>query len=86
MKYIIVFRSKTDLYTFIDDLLVFGIKSQITQTPQKIVSGCNLSAQINVGDLSKIFGYINLRGYKSFYGVFKICQNIDKTIAITQIY
>lgn len=74
-RYVVVFRSRTDVFTFVDDMKNKYFKVNIVQTPKQAKVGCGLSAEIPFNSLSTAKSLIKLKKYPSFYGIFLIGDN-----------
>lgn len=70
--YIFVFRSKTDVFSFIDKLKFNSVFSQTVGTPKEANVGCGLSVKVEKASFLKAKSLLSVYNFPSFFGVYKI--------------
>lgn len=76
---VVVFKSKTEVFAFIEQARYLGVGASVVSTPKEIKIGCGLSAKISDSQTQLAKKIISSYGYSTFYGIFTI-----KKIAGTQ--
>ncbi len=71
-KIICVFRSKTDLFAFIDTMKSYGALVFTVGTPKEAKIGCGISARFDERYLFLAKKILKSGEYPSFYGVYKV--------------
>lgn len=71
-KCIAVFRSKTDLFTFINYLKYYGVLVETVATPKEARIGCGLSAKFDERFFSLAVNIVNSYDFEGFYGIYKV--------------
>lgn len=71
-QYIAVFRSKTDVFGFIDKMKNSGYYATAVSTPKEAHQGCGLSALFPSNGQYYAQKIISSGSFKSFYGIFLI--------------
>lgn len=79
-RYVAVFRSRTDVLSFIYDLNSLGATAHAVETPKQTAVGCGISAEFSINELSLALKLIKFKGYQSFFGVFKYEKRGGKVI------
>ena len=69
-KIIAVFRSRTDVMTFVDDMKKNSAYAITIQTPSQANVGCGISAEFSKHYIGIATRIVKFRGYPSFYGFF----------------
>lgn len=71
-QYVAVFKSKTDVFGFIEKMKSYGFYSTAVSTPKEAHQGCGLSASFPSNGIYYAKVLINGGTFKSFYGIFAI--------------
>ncbi len=71
-QYIAVFKSKTDVFGFIERMKSYGFYTTAVSTPKEAHQGCGLSALFPANGIYYARNLINGGAFKSFYGIFVI--------------
>ncbi len=79
-KYVAVFRSRTDVMSFIDDMRRNSAYAKAISTPKEAKVGCGISAEISYAGLAVAKRLINKNRYPSFYAVLLIDKRVVKRI------
>lgn len=74
-KYVAVFRSRTDVMAFIDDMKKSSYFAKAIPTPKEAKVGCGISAEFSVGGIVVAKRLISNKKYPSFYAVFLVEKN-----------
>lgn len=77
--YVAVFRSKTQLMSFIQIMGRFGAVVSTTATPTKAGVGCGISASFETRHLSLARQIINEYALNSFHSIFKVTKDGFRT-------
>ena len=83
-KYLAVFRSRTDVLSFIDTLRKLGVYAIAVQTPSEAKIGCGISAEFSIIGKSIAIGLINSGNFSSFYGFFEV-ERKGKSITVKRL-
>lgn len=81
-KYVAVFRSKTDLFDFINKIRYNGGFVETVSTPKEAKIGCGLSARFDANILNFAKTIITRYKYQSFYSIFKVISEGGKITTI----
>lgn len=84
-KCIAVFRSKTDLFTFINYMKYGGAFIETTATPKEARIGCGLSAKFDERFYRLALSVLATYDLPSFFGIYKI-QNQNGRVSTVLIY
>ena len=84
-KYVVVFRSRTDVLTFIDDMRKLNAYAKVISTPKQAKIGCGISAEIWAVGLSTAKKLIKIKKYNSFHAILLISNGLVKIIWIKKI-
>lgn len=84
-KLIAVFRSKTDLFSFINDLKSGGVIVETVQTPKEARIGCGLSAKFDERFYRYAVTLLNANRYDSFYAIYKVTADGGR-ISTVKVY
>lgn len=76
---IVVFKSRTQVMSFIEILSNNGVYAKAVATPKEAKIGCGISAEITLSSLSSALNIIKKVGFTSFYGVFLIEKRGNRT-------
>ncbi|MBO4989471.1 MAG: DUF3343 domain-containing protein [Clostridia bacterium] len=76
---IAVFRSRTQLFSFVSAFRLLGGSAEIVSTPHEAGVGCGLSASFEEQLLPK--ARVAVKGNSGFVGFYKILQGYPKKIA-----
>ena len=68
---IVVFRSKTDVFTLIGALNSLGISASTAGTPKEAEIGCGIAVRTEYRHLGTVKSLISV-GYDSFYGIYLV--------------
>lgn len=71
---IVVFKSKTQVFKFIDQLRERGISATTAPTPSQARIGCGISAKIDARYVSLAKQIIASGEYSGFYGIYQITR------------
>jgi len=69
---VVVFKTKTEVFSFLEDARYYGIVGSVVSTPKEIKIGCGLSAKISDWHAYKARAVIFNGDYPTFYGVFTL--------------
>lgn len=69
---VIVFRSRTEVYSFTEALNARGASAYITATPLKAGVGCGVAVKTRANNFSAVLAEISSGSYAGFYGVFSV--------------
>ncbi len=83
-KYLAVFRSRTDVLSFIDALRKRGVYAIAVQTPQEAKIGCGISAEFSVAGKSIAVALINSGYFSSFHGFFE-SERRGKSVSVKRV-
>ena len=76
MKYLIIsFKSRNSTYEFNKQLKIYGIFSNIINTPKSISSGCTLSVKTDYKNYNTILNIIKIMKPTNLIGMFIVEQN-----------
>lgn len=67
---LVVFKTKTEVFAFIEDIRYLGISASVVSTPKEIKIGCGLSAKISDNGINVAKRIIYNGDYPTFYGIF----------------
>lgn len=79
---IAVFRSKTEVYEFVDAMRFSGAMASIINTPKEAHVGCGISAKISDGLIHYAKSIITRYRLTSFYGFFIVEKRGDRTTTV----
>ncbi len=82
---IVVFRSKTDLFSFINEFKRSGGRIETVATPKEAKIGCGLSAKIEERYLSLAVRLIKADDYNSFFAIYKV-KKADGRISTFRVF
>lgn len=74
-----VFKSKTDVFAFLDILKSNGIYCVINQTPKEARIGCGISVKFSAVSLNKAVQLLRQSKLKSFFGIFEVYKSGNRT-------
>ncbi len=77
-----VFRSRTQVFSFIEAMRDLGISCSSITTPKEASIGCGISAQFSPLYLSTATAVIKRKGFSAFYGFFVITKVGGKTTTV----
>ena len=83
-KAVFVFRTKTEVFEFADELRSRGIPAGTVGTPKEARIGCGLAVSTEARFLS-VAKKIAIGGYGGFYGIF-IVERYDAKTKTTRVY
>ena len=69
-KIIVVFRSKTEVFGYMDALSERGIPADITGTPKEAGIGCGIAVEVDYGFAARARDIAREKGFRGFYGIF----------------
>ena len=81
-KCVAVFKSRTQVLSFIDVLNNYGIFAKTISTPKEAHIGCGISAEFALRQLNIAKRIIQTQKYSSFYGFFLIEKNSNRTSVV----
>ena len=79
-KYVAVFRSRTDVLSFIDDMKKNSQFAKAISTPKQANIGCGISAEITSLGVYTAKKLINKNRYNSFHAIILIENNLVRRI------
>jgi len=74
---VVVFRTKTEVFSFIDDARDSGLGASVVSVPKEIRIGCGLAAQIGDNRIMSAWSIIKKNGYPTFFGIFKVKRGVS---------
>ena len=77
-KIIVVFRSKTEVFEYVDALNENGISSAIVGTPKEARIGCGIAVELDYRYIASGFILSAARRFKGFYGIFAATRKGDR--------
>lgn len=72
---VVVFKSKTEVFSFMERARRVGIGGKAVATPKEIKIGCGLAVAIADNYAMSAWGIIRNGDFQTFYGIFKIKRN-----------
>ncbi len=69
---VVVFRTKTEVFSFIDDARNSGIGANVVSVPKEIKIGCGLAASIGDSRAISAWNVIKKNNYPTFFGIFSV--------------
>lgn len=69
---LVVFRTRTDVFSFIDLARSAGIGASIVSMPKELKLGCGLAVRISDNRTMKAWSILKKAGYSSFFGIFTL--------------
>ncbi|MBO5926645.1 MAG: DUF3343 domain-containing protein [Clostridia bacterium] len=78
-KCVVVFKSRTQVMSFIDFLSKKGIYARGVPTPKEARVGCGISAEIPYSYLTDAKRAVRIGNFSSFYGIFLIEKRGNRT-------
>lgn len=84
-KLIAVFKSKTELFTFINQLKYSGAIVETVATPKEARIGCGLSAKFDERFFRLAVSVIQNYGFQSFYAIYKV-ESRQGRISTVKVY
>ncbi|MBO7525635.1 MAG: DUF3343 domain-containing protein [Clostridia bacterium] len=78
-KAIIVFRSKTQVFEFMQTLAFYGVKAVITSAPKEAKIGCSLAAETSFENVYSVKKALSEGNYDGFVGIFAAEKNGGRT-------
>ena len=84
-KAVFVFRTKTEVFEFADELRARGIPAGTVGTPKEARIGCGLAVSTEARFLSVAKKIATSGGYGGFYGIFLV-ERSDKKTSTTRVY
>ncbi len=79
-RYVAVFRSRTDVLSFVEDMKRNFAFAKTVTTPKQANIGCGISAEFSFSSLTLAKKLIKRKNYQSFYGIFTIDKNTAERI------
>ena len=79
-RYLAVFRSRTDVLSFISDFNRSGGVAHAVETPKQLSIGCGISAEVSFNQLELAYKLVTLKRYQSFFGIFRVEKRAGKVI------
>ncbi|MBO4573686.1 MAG: DUF3343 domain-containing protein [Clostridia bacterium] len=67
---IIVFKSKTEVFEFIDRMNAAGAFTTTTGTPKEAKIGCGISAKTNAHNVNAVHKVLSENDFDGFFGVY----------------
>ncbi len=81
-KYLAVFRSRTDVLSFIDDMRDNYAFANSVPTPKELKLGCGISAEFSVSSVSVAKKLVNSGRYPSFYTFATVEKRNGRTVSV----
>ncbi len=81
-KGVAVFKSRSQVMSFIENMREHGAPSRLISTPKEARLGCGVSAEFSPSHLSIAKTIVNKVRYNSFYGFFLIEKRGSRTTTI----
>ena len=75
---IVVFKTKTEVFSFIDEARSSGIGASVVSVPKEIKIGCGLAASIGDNRAMSAWAIVKKQGYPTFFGIFKVNRGATK--------
>lgn len=82
---VVVFKSKTEVFAFLEDMRFFNATASTVSTPKEIKIGCGLSAKISESGINIAKRIIYNGDYPTFYGIFSL-KKFGNSSSITKIF
>ena len=82
-KYIAVFRSRTGVLSFINEVRKHGVYAIAVQTPKEAKVGCGISAEFSIRGISVAKQLVSTGLFPSFYGFF-VVERVGKLVSVTR--
>lgn len=81
---IVVFKTRTDVFSFVDDARGSGIGATVVSMPKELKLGCGLAVRISDNRVLKAWSILKKSDYSSFFGIFTIkkTNNLKKLTRI----
>lgn len=81
-KCVVVFRSRTQVFSFIDTMKRQGVLVRVVSTPKEAKIGCGISAEISPYEKERAINVIKSENLTSFYGFFMIEKHGNRTTTV----
>ena len=81
-KYLAVFRSRTDVLSFIDDMRDNHVYANSVVTPKELKLGCGISAEFPSHFLTVAKKLIGKGRYPSFYALVTVEKRNGRTVSV----
>lgn len=82
---VVVFKSKAEVFSFLDKAKAFGISGSVVSTPKELKTGCGLSVGLNDNYATFAVKIVNSGNFPTFFGIFRLKRNGLKS-TLTKIY
>ena len=82
---VVVFKTKTEVFAFLEDMRYFHISASMIATPKEIKIGCGLSAKIPDNGINIAKRIIYSGDYPTFHGIFTLKKQ-GNTSSLTKIF
>lgn len=82
----ILFRSRSELYSFANILKSYGVCYGIVGTPHSLTVSCSLAVRINQQDLAICKNILSRRYFATFTNIFEITESSNNPAVIRKIY
>lgn len=69
---VVVFRTRTDVFSFIDHARNAGIGASIVSMPKELRLGCGLAVKISDNRTMKAWSILKRADFSSFFGIFTL--------------
>ena len=69
---VIVFATKTDVFTCLEQLSEWGIGGNIVPVPKQLKMGCGLAVGINDNYFQGAYSLVRRSRYSSFRGIYRV--------------
>lgn len=83
-KAVVVFRSKTEVFEFIEALAEKHIVAGTTGTPKEARIGCGIAADLEIRHLPVARSLVRSKNFKGYYGIF-IIEKINNRVSTIRV-
>ena len=77
---VVVFKTKTEVFSFIDDARNVGLGASVVSVPKELKIGCGLAVSIGDNRAMSAWAIVKKKGYPTFIGIFKVTRGTTKKI------
>ena len=75
---VVVFLSKTEVFSFIERMNSYGVAASTTGTPKEARIGCGISAKIDQRSYDLAVKVIGDGGYNGFFGIYAVTSDGER--------
>lgn len=69
---IVVFKSKAEVFSFLDKVRSLGVNGQIISMPKEIKIGCGLAVGVNDNYVNACKSIVYTSDFTTFHGIYKL--------------